>query len=619
MSTSSPPYAMSSEQSRTAQASAAGGEGCCGQGAGCGCGCCDSLQSLVRPRFFAGQVLTEVDLMALESYAVTAHRLHNRYLHGPGVVCGLDLSCENCGDGIAVCPGYALDQCGRDLIVPSVQSVDVGAMIAACLAAERVTPACDPPVRGAPNGCPDESHWCLTIRYTESQMRPVTPLGKPSAGCGGNAGCGCGGSSPGAGGCSCGGKVTPTAGWSCTCGQGGSRSTGTCGCSASVPASSLPPGCEPTRIVECYEFGVCRCDGSCCTLASVLEGTLPAKLLDCVKQIKPLVGKGLNSRQQHAMAQAAFGTVTDAESTRAGITTLYRAVLALYQTNPCRTTCKLSSDFQKIDNSPQQDGESEVAYNARLVNGTQLLIGLVVAYLRDCLCGALNPPCPSDCDDRIVLGCFSFEDGAVSEICNIECRRYAGSFTSRDYWLPIAPVALWALGALCCLPLSERLTTTASLSDQLRVTTMAEALQAVDPTGDYRRVLTSDQFAAPASWPRQALKLATMLRPAALRDRFTPSPQAVNLAALRGQTSAAAAATLKAAGVSVQIVEVQDPSDVPFDLLGAVGVVDPNVAVTQYVSGGLVAGYARAPVAGDRSETKAAAPATTRRGGGSKK
>jgi hypothetical protein len=599
MSTTSPPYAMSSEQSRTAQASTVDSGGCCGHGAGCSCGACDGLQALVRPRFFAGQVLTEVDLMALESYAVTAHRLHNRYLHGPGVVCGLDLSCEDCGDGIAVCPGYALDQCGRDLIVGCVQSVDVASMIAACLAAERTTPACDPPLRGAPKGCPDDSHWCLTIRYTESQMRPVTPLGKQSCGCGGNA-------SGKSGGCGCGGQATPTSGWSCTCGQGGSRSTGTCGCNSTVPASSLPPGCEPTRIVECFEFGVCRCDGSCCTLASVLDGTLPAKLLECLHQIKPIVGRGLSSKQQKAMAQAAFGQVTDADSTRAGVTTLYRAVLTLYQANPCRTTCKMPTDFQKIDNSPQQDGETAVAYNARLVNGTQLLVGLVVAYLRDCLCASLNPPCPSDCDDRIVLGCFSFEDGAVSDICNIECRPYAGSFTSRDYWLPIAPVALWALGALCCFPLTERVANVAALSDQIRATPMAEALQALDPTGDYRRVLTADQFAAPVGWPSQVLRLAAKLRPAALRDRLTPSARAVSLAALAGEKSEAAAATLKEAGVPVQVVEVKDATEVPFDLLGAVGVVDPGVAVRQYVADGVVVGYARASAAVEPSQGEAA-------------
>ena len=53
------------------------------------CPACGGLECLCRPRFFAGQVLTEDDLNRLENYVVAKGKLHNRYLHGPGVVCGL--------------------------------------------------------------------------------------------------------------------------------------------------------------------------------------------------------------------------------------------------------------------------------------------------------------------------------------------------------------------------------------------------------------------------------------------------------------------------------------------------------------------------------------------------
>lgn len=603
MSVTSPPFAMSSSQAATATAAAAVGSGCCGQSAGCSCPACQGLASLVRPRFFAGQVLTEVDLMALEHYAVDAHRLHNRYLHGAGVVCGLDLSCENCGDGIAVCPGYALDPCGRDLVVPSVQQVDVGTLIAACLAAERsAVPSCDPPMRGAPQGCDDDQHWCLTLRYKEVAMRPVTPLaGSTTSGSSSSSCCG------GCGGCG-GGSSTPTAGWSCTCGQGGSRSTGTCGCSSYVSAADLPPGCEPTRIAESFEFGVCRCDGSCCSLSSVLAGTLPEQLVKCVQAIKQVLDRGLNSTQQEAMVYTALGNVNDAEQSRTGMAALYSGVLALYQLNPCRTTCTLPREFEQIDATPQQDGESDALYSQRLVAGTRILVGLVVAYLRDCMCHALNPPCPTSCDDRVVLGCFTYTAGAVGTICNIECRRYAGSFTSRDYWLPIAPVALWALGALCCFPLTGSTVKRAAVDQGpidvkadvkpisgLRQTWVGQALDALDPTGNYRRVLAIDDFAAVKSWPHQARVVLQRLAPAALRDRFTPSANAVSLASLEGKLSGDAEDTLTAAKVQVEVVEVNSPADVPVSLLGSVGVVEPGAAVIQYIQKGRVIGYARAP------------------------
>ena len=53
----------------------------------CGCGCpscsaCDSLQCLCRPRFFAGQLITDADFRRLDQYLVGKDRLHNKFLHG---------------------------------------------------------------------------------------------------------------------------------------------------------------------------------------------------------------------------------------------------------------------------------------------------------------------------------------------------------------------------------------------------------------------------------------------------------------------------------------------------------------------------------------------------------
>ena len=74
---------------------------------GCGCGCggcptCHSLQCLCRPRFFAGQLVTDADFRRLDDYLVGKARLHNRYLHGTGVVCGLEAVCNPCDDTVTV-------------------------------------------------------------------------------------------------------------------------------------------------------------------------------------------------------------------------------------------------------------------------------------------------------------------------------------------------------------------------------------------------------------------------------------------------------------------------------------------------------------------------------------
>ena len=180
-----------------------------GHDPGCACPACKGLTSLVRPRFFAGQILTETDLMELERYAIATHRMHNRYLHGWGVVCGLDVACEDCGDGIVVRPGYALDPCGRDLVVPGPQHVDAAKLVRECLDAERAKPVCDPPTVGPPKGCDVDEHWCVTLRYREVPVRPVTPLassGQSSSpcSCGCHAGNGNGNGNGKAKGCGCG-------------------------------------------------------------------------------------------------------------------------------------------------------------------------------------------------------------------------------------------------------------------------------------------------------------------------------------------------------------------------------------------------------------------------------
>src|SRR5258708_19547989 len=72
------------------------------------CPACGGLECLCRPRFFAGQLLTEEDLNRLDHYIVEKNKLHNRYLHGWGVVCGLEVFCHPCEGQVTVKARYAL-------------------------------------------------------------------------------------------------------------------------------------------------------------------------------------------------------------------------------------------------------------------------------------------------------------------------------------------------------------------------------------------------------------------------------------------------------------------------------------------------------------------------------
>jgi hypothetical protein len=73
-----------------------------------------------RVNFFNGKLLTAADLREEQTYQIERRRLHNRALHGPGVVDGLQLRLEDIGaePAVTVNRGFALDPRGREVILP---------------------------------------------------------------------------------------------------------------------------------------------------------------------------------------------------------------------------------------------------------------------------------------------------------------------------------------------------------------------------------------------------------------------------------------------------------------------------------------------------------------------
>lgn len=75
-----------------------------------------------RIRYFTGRYMTARDFRDEQTYFQSRRHLHNRILHGWGVVCGLyvypdpDSNCAK--DHVAIKPGIALDCCGREVVVP---------------------------------------------------------------------------------------------------------------------------------------------------------------------------------------------------------------------------------------------------------------------------------------------------------------------------------------------------------------------------------------------------------------------------------------------------------------------------------------------------------------------
>lgn len=89
----------------------------------CGSGC--GTVATERNRYFTGKYMTARDFAGEQHYFLSRQRLHNRLLHGWGIVCGLRVlhhpreDQEECGERwVVVKAGVAIDCCGREIFVP---------------------------------------------------------------------------------------------------------------------------------------------------------------------------------------------------------------------------------------------------------------------------------------------------------------------------------------------------------------------------------------------------------------------------------------------------------------------------------------------------------------------
>lgn len=77
-----------------------------------------TLRHLKRNRFFPGKLLTAEDLGLEQEYFREKLKRHNRYLHGFGVVFGLEVS--RSGRDVVISPGLAIDCQGNEIVVPEL-------------------------------------------------------------------------------------------------------------------------------------------------------------------------------------------------------------------------------------------------------------------------------------------------------------------------------------------------------------------------------------------------------------------------------------------------------------------------------------------------------------------
>lgn len=336
------------------------------------CPKCGQLECLCRPRFFAGQLLSEQDLNRLDHYIVEKNRLQNRHIHGWGVVCGLEVGCDPCSDMLKVSPGYALSPCGDDIVVCDGVEVPVGKLICECRDKEWEDLECRP-YRDRDH-CRDlEEEWVLAIRYQEKPSRGITALR------------GSGGSD------------------SCGCGPGPSNGSG------SGKPRGAPAQCEPTLTCEGFEFEVFRAPEekdkkrlkelfndrqvklprSLFAFLCRLDGALIERICCCMEELMLAVA------DKPKRIDGATTTQMADQLTRWCCTV--RAALERVITRRLGANCGLLAELRRIDCGVIGDGD-----DGMLKTYLQLKKSfgrIVLRAILDCVCSALLPPCPEPAVD----------------------------------------------------------------------------------------------------------------------------------------------------------------------------------------------------------------------------
>ena len=595
-----------------------GGGGCGGDSCGCGTNACRGLSTMERPRYFSGQLLTEDELRSEQGYVLAKNRLHNRYLHGWGIVCGLQLTCDECPGYVAIHPGYGLDPRGNDVMVPCLQHYDVLQAIRECKEATR-RQGCDPYTQAETNCADETEHWCVSVRYTEQQRRPSTALRQTamSTGCGcstssaPSGGCGCGGSGGKSSGCGCGGAGKAnssygsgiSSGGGCGCGGssgsggstsytgGGHTSGGKTSATYATSSNLLLGACEPSRIVEGYDFRVCKSDGHCPEPADALKNTFVGRIVACFTGMLELAKDSMKKEDAVVVASAFTGTSSMARLSPAqqyaSLCRFREFVLDVLESDAFGLSCGLPcAGYDIVIPQPVEDqDESGQDYADRSAEALKSMVALLTEHLRECLCQAIEPPCgPDPCDDDIPLGCVTISKDDVISVCSLSGRNYAGSFPAVAYWLSLAPVIAAALCRLCCVPLYR--------GRRAKRTALFAMLDSVDPSGALRKTAGAQGFAAPKYYAGQAKTLWKTIKLDKLLKKVSVPEEGVNVSAYLDQTPSKVWSSLKSAGLMVSRVRLEDVTEAPtVGMLTAPPVVAPGTHITVYEHDGEVLGY----------------------------
>jgi hypothetical protein len=468
------------------------------------CSACETA-SFVRPRFFAGQLLTEDDLGMLIDYTVAKQRFHNARLFGEGVVCGLTVECGPCDSTqIVVQPGYALDCCGNDLVLTCQRTLDLAPMIRELSGRQKGRSDCTDP-------CPEPSapaqqkqgqaevasvkQYCLYIRYAERPDQPVSayPVGDD---------CDAARCEPT--------RIVEGVSFELRCPPRAARAS-----TMRERQAECKKALDPRRELEHLALAATRIASQRAVdltatdpyrelrllqpaiVQEAMRDKPPAELfevqLQTLSTLAPLLSRPkldkseLNSRDSwtelateislnllntNAAAgptlldrmyakklaekwQAASdpgkrapmdGVLWDKELSRASAEHLRITAAKLKQLGGCFgkvfADCELRELIDRLDPTWNPDEEQErEKASEQLAKAAEI----VQRLLADCSCQAVNPPCPPCDDPGVLLACFQVVHCKVVRICNSE-RQYVRTPANQRYWDEGTPSLAWCCG-----------------------------------------------------------------------------------------------------------------------------------------------------------------------------
>jgi hypothetical protein len=497
-------------------------------------------------------LLSEADLNNEQSYWLAKSRLHNRYLNGWGVVCGMQVVCGECDGWVTVRSGYAIDPCGNDVIVCADQNFNVLQAIQNCCApAKQQTSNCSPlRYNPSPNCQGTTQVWCITIQYQEQPSRMITPLTASTS----QSTCSCG--------CSNGnGKSssTPTTTTTSSCKTTTTQTT-------TVPAGS----CEATRIVEGFQLGVVSAEEVEAAAAAAAPGSLKYVLDQCLSGLLLLIEQAPQFTD-NTLPQSAYQSTCS----------FFALVKKYFAKNSTLTHCSV---FDQLAAIAIPSGSDTATYTGIVASIVKLLAD---AFL-DCICFSILPSCPPPpCDNRIILACVTVQDNAIIDICHFSGRKQLITLQTLGYWL--GPFGLDNIRTI--------------LGELLRAGCCGEEKREVGNTTFYparesynNEMLTTAGITTAAAVNRITTHYLTQAMGASVVNAMSPGARSVDLRTLVNMPTETVQAQLKQQGFQVTPQQVDDDPSWTADAVNssaqfAPAAVSAGQPLTMYTKGGVAVGF----------------------------